>query len=198
MDDLDATPENIGDVWAIYSDQGTLHDAKKYTEYNYPIKPSDANAFKTKVLSAYAGQDLPKMKFDIKSKTYIPTSKKISAKEFYSDNYTIESISVSPYGNTLKLIDKEGKKHVVELPIGINERAERNIALINDNIKNLLNAIKTRKITLKDDTQRDLTEEEIITLEQDYDNLLNELYLYTSQLSVVNTTDPQKFYPYSY
>lgn len=198
MDELGATPENIGEMWDLYSEQGPIADARRYTEYNYSIKPSDNEGFKTKILSAYAGQDLPKMKFDAKSKTYVPTSSTISTDDFRSKDYTIESISVSPYGNTIKIIDGDGKKHVVGLPIGINETAERNIAGINEDIREVLNRIQTNKIANADGTQRDLTTAEVIQATQDYQNLLTELYLYVSQLPLTNTTEPQKFYPYSY
>ena len=198
----DQISRNVGEAWGKYAEESPTaktakYDATKYTEYIESLPSSDTyqNTIKGKInqaLGTLSGLD----EIDLDSKT--GTWKRVgtlSKKDLMSGDYIVVSrapseLSMSDDPNTLVtsffIMDKKGNVKRYKAPRGINTTAE------NGRDAAIMGKLKVQR-ALQDPDLSDLDRTKLQNL---YDDLNQQQYMYSMQLDYVNKIKDQESTPY--
>ena len=193
-------PAVIGSYWDKYlkDNDSSIYDAKKVTEFDYPIASAQQGYMKDQILTANRDLTFKEVDFDAKTNTFKNTGDELKASDLKKNEYKVVATRFSPYGNTVMIQDKNGEVKRYRMPTGISTTNEGNrdkamqAALYWNNIINKGTYIGT------DGIEHKASEIDIAFAQQKYQELIQQAYLYHSQLGVQNKTEEQKFSPYGY
>lgn len=193
-------PEGIGEVWDKYlkDNDSSTYDAKKVTEFDYPIAGTNQDDMKDLLLTANRGLTLKEVDFDSETNTFKNTGKELKSSDLKGKDYKVVATRFSPYGNTVLIQDKEGNVHRYQMPSGINTTNENNRDKAMQAALHWSNIINTGTYIDSNGVEHKASESEIAYAQQKYQELVQQAYLFHSQLGVQNKTEEQKFSPYGY
>lgn len=194
---------DAGRAWGNYIEKSpesraTRFDADKATEYDYFIDASQQGEMKNAIMTAARGTTLKEVDYSSKDKTFKDTGKELKIKDLNSDNYYVISTRFSPYGNTVMIKDSNGNIKRYRMPTGINTTNEQNRDRAMQGALQWQSIVTTGKYTDANGQIRQATAAEIRQAQNNYAALLQEAYLYHSQLGVQNKTAVQTYNPYAY
>lgn len=203
--------ERAGSLWGTYvadtpSSRTAKYDATKVTEYDYPIAGAQQGDMKDAIMTAGRGLGgLKEVDYDPATKTFKPTGEKLSMEDLKSDKYKVTATRFSPYGNTVMVQDDEGNVRRFQMPRGINTTNETNRDIMMSWASVLQASRRGGTISIPD-SYADLTgipRGTTITatpeqIQDEYNNAIQQAYLYHSQLGVQNKVKEQEFNPYGY
>ena len=203
--------ERAGSLWGAYvantpSSRTAKYDATRVTEYDYTIAGAQQGDMKDAIMTA--GRmlgGLREVDYDPTTKTFKPTGKKLSMKDLKSDKYKVTATRFSPYGNTVMIQDDEGNVRRFQMPRGINTTNETNRDIMMS-WASVLQANREGGTISIPDSYADLTgiprgTTITVTPEQiqdEYNNAIQQAYLYHSQIGVQNKVKEQEFNPHGY
>lgn len=170
-------------------------DATRYSAWQYRL-PTTENAQKNIKLSIQvAGRggdnELQEVKWDNKTKSYVPTGETLSFEDLMSTDYTVYDRQLSkvdensPAQRTTLITNKNGETKRYMYPAGISPTNE-------DGIIEALGAMSSIQSDLD---REDLSKNDRARLTQAYRNYANLLYNAESQLDLYNETSSQQFGP---
>ena len=172
----------------------TSADATRYYAWQYrlPITESAQKNIKTSMQVAGRGGDnsLVEVKWDNKSKSYVPTGETLSFEDLLSNDYTVydrqlSQVEEGPAQRTTLITNKDGETKRYLYPVGISPTNE-------DGISEAL----TTLTSIQDDLSRsDISDNDRWRLTRSYNDYINAIYNAESQLDLYNETSPQKFGP---
>lgn len=180
---------SIEDAWLKFTEDNpqSKYDASKVTEFDYAIDSTQQNDMKNAILTATSG-NLKEVSYDSKSKTFKSTGKELKLQDLNKEGYSIVSTRFSPFGSTVMIKNDKGEVKRYELPKGINTQYENERDVAMYRVYNLQNMLT--------DPSYNLNPQERAELEAEYKRVLQEAYMYHSQLGVRNKTKEQEFGPY--
>lgn len=192
-----------GSLWGEYAEKSPMsktskYDATKVTEYDYSIASSQQEDMKKAIITASKGLNLKEVDYDNKSGKFKGTGDELSLKDFKDDKYEVVATRFSPYGSTVIVQDDKGNTKRFELPSGINTTNEVNRDRAMAAAQQLQQVINTGQYTDERGVIHKATPNEIICAQQQYEQALQQSYLFHSQLGVQNKTKEQEFNPYGY
>lgn len=204
MDSIGMNPEQgtmdnwnaaaIGNLWQNYlandpSAKTSKYDATRVTEFDYPIAGAQQVDMKDAILTANRGKDyLEEVDYDSKSKQFKDTGEKIKTEDLKSDKYKVTATRFSPYGNTVMVQDDKGNVRRFRMPTGINTYNE---GFRDEMLRDALDyqeLLKNPNLSLADR----------LAYQEEYKKVIQQAYLYHSQLGVQNKIKEQEFNPYGY
>lgn len=173
----------------------TSADATRYSAWQYRL-PTTENAqrnIKLSIQVAGRGGDneLKEVKWDDKTKSYVPTGETLSFEDLMSTDYTVYDRQLSkvdknsPAQRTTLITNKNGETKRYMYPAGISPTNE-------DGVVEALGAMESIQSDLD---REDLSENDRARLTQAYTNYANLLYNAESQLDLYNETSSQQFGP---
>lgn len=189
VDNLNVLSPVLEKAWSDYvqSHDYSKYDATKSTEFDYSIDSTQQGDWKDAILTAARGSGkLKEVDYDASSSSFKETGETLSVEDLRKDGYKITATRFSPYGSTVMVQDTKGNVKRYELPSGINTYNE---GFRDERMKE---AYKIQE-TLKDPS---LTPSERYELQNYYKEVLQQAYLYHSQLGVRNKTKEQEYNPY--
>lgn len=189
VDNLNVLSPVLEKAWNDYvqSHDYSKYDATKSTEFDYSIDSTQQGDWKDAILTAARGSGkLKEVDYDASSSSFKETGETLSVEDLKKDGYKITATRFSPYGSTVMVQDTKGNVKRYELPSGINTYNE---GFRDDRMKE---AYKIQE-TLKNPS---LTPSERYELENYYKEVLQQAYLYHSQLGVRNKIKEQEYNPY--
>jgi hypothetical protein len=190
-------PGNLGNLWSYYKRE-SKHDATKSTEFDYTLYDSQRKDMKLAIQTAIRDGKLYEVDFDNKTNTFKPSGDSLTAEDLNNDKYTIQSTRFSPYGATVMIKDDKGNVKRYNLPRGINPVNEANRDKAMSAAAVLQQIITAKAYKGNDGKMHDMSPEELVQAQQQYKRLLQQAYMYHSQLGVSNKVKEQEFNPYSY
>lgn len=188
-------PGNIGNLWNKYINTGVRGDAKQYMEYDYALSPTQQTAYKNQIAAANIGRDkIYAAKFDRKSGTW-KKDKDIDLADFLNEDnkWTVTNARFGAQGRTYIAKNKDGEVIRFVMPIGINPNVEKNIDKRAEDAINISKTLQSGKLNGKP-----LTDVQKAQLRQAYNNVIQQAYLFQSQLGVLNNTSTQDFAAQAY
>lgn len=186
--------ERAGELWQNYiandpSAKTSKYDATRVTEFDYPIAEAQQVGMKDAILTANRGKDyLEEVDYDSKSKQFKDTGEKIKTEDLKSDKYKVTATRFSPYGNTVMVQDDKGNVRRFRMPTGINTYNE---GFRDEMLRDALDyqeLLKNPNLSLADR----------LAYQEEYKKVIQQAYLYHSQLGVQNKIKEQEFNPYGY
>ena len=192
--------EAIGSAWDMYVKDNTdrIYDSKKVTEFDYPIASAQQGYMKDQILTANRGLTFKEVDFDAKTNTFKNTGDELKASDLKKNEYKVVATRFSPYGNTVMIQDKNGEVKRYQMPSGINTTNEYNRDRSMQAAQQWSQIINTGTYIGTDGREHKASENEIAYAQQKYQELVQQAYLYHSQLGIQNKIDEQEFKPYGY
>ncbi len=193
-------PEVVGSAWDMYVKDNTdrAYDSKKVTEFDYPIASAQQGYMKDLILTANRGLTFKEVDFDAKTNTFKNTGDELKASDLKKNEYKVVATRFSPYGNTVMIQDKNGEVKRYQMPSGINTTNEYNRDRSMQAAQQWSQIINTGTYIGTDGKEHKASESEIAYAQQKYQELVQQAYLYHSQLGIQNKMDEQEFKPYGY
>lgn len=183
------TPER---AWQHYleSNDPSRWDARRTTEYDYPVRTSaeEQNNLKASIIAAAGELPLREVTYDASTHKWKDTGKTLSTDAFADKKYTVSNIRMSSSGTQI-IVQEGGKTYRYDLPRGINPTNEGN------RNKALARADEYRDAIVKGNYS---SEAELVRLNQLYNEALQSAYSYQSQLGLRYETKPEELHPLSY
>lgn len=206
MDSLGVKDINsAGKAWGDYVENSpgktAKYDAKKRTEFNYTIAPSEQEAWKQAILTANRGKVFEEQDFDDDSNAFITINSSddkddnLTAEKLNDSNYKVIGVNLSTYGNTMFVKDDKGVVKRYLLPPGISPTNEEDRDKKRDEAQYYSDIINTGKFTDENGVEHTLNKEELADIENRYKEALQNMYKYNSQLVVTNKTKDQEHKP---
>lgn len=198
---------NKSDIDRLYSnktkelqDAGKFYDIKKSTEFDYAPTSEDRQDWKDKITLAYRGvEDIPLMEFNPETGKYSQKKKEtISLADLSSDKYQVVTLRTSVHGNIAIISGPEGKYYTVELPRGINPQVENLRDLELQRAEELRNILVNGSGAFTDEygDSQQLTlgsQDEYNIIKSYWDQAIQNIYFYMSQLVGTNKTSPETY-----
>lgn len=193
-------PAEIGSYWDTYlkDNDTSTYDSKKVTEFDYPIASAQQGYMKDQILTANRGLTFKEVDFDAKTNTFKNTGDELKASDLKKNEYKVVATRFSPYGNTVMIQDKNGEVKRYQMPSGINTTNEYNRDRSMQAAQQWSQIINTGTYIGTDGREHKASESEIAYAQQKYQELVQQAYLYHSQLGLQNKMDEQEFKPYGY
>lgn len=193
-------PAVIGSYWDTYlkDNDTSTYDSKKVTEFDYPIASAQQGYMKDQILTANRGLTFKEVDFDAKTNTFKNTGDELKASDLKKNEYKVVATRFSPYGNTVMIQDKNGEVKRYQMPSGINTTNEYNRDRSMQAAQQWSQIINTGTYIGTDGREHKASESEIAYAQQKYQELVQQAYLYHSQLGIQNKMDEQEFKPYGY
>lgn len=178
-------PKAIGEVWDKYiiDNDTSLYDASKVTEYESAIDSEDREDVKLALLNAIrVTGKLEEVDYDNKSNKFEPTGKELSAADLNKNDYEVIKRTMSPYGATVLIKDKDGKVRRYRMP----------------SVHRYFETFRDAELSKVANIQRqlmseDLTPEEEAALNAEYIIALNTAKSYDAQIFYTDKMTPQTF-----
>lgn len=167
------------------------YDARRTTEFDYKYDPSEQQQLKSAILAT--GATLQEVDYDPSVRQFVPTDKPLSAEDLQDSKTIIESSRMTGSGTTAIVVTKDGKRHRIMFPRGINTVNEKNRDLAFQKAEAIRDYILQRYSDL-DESQIGL----LLEMNKDYQQALREGYLYQSQIGFTNKTKSQEFKPFAF
>lgn len=198
-------PGNVGNLWNQYIAGNVVGDATRSTEYIYrPHTDTEAENLLTSIAAAANNRDVNVVEFD--GKTFKPTGDTFNSSDFLNSSdkkkWRLVDLRMSSYDidgsknkGTFKVADPSGKIWRLEMPRGVNFRAEGNRDA-------KLAELQFLEESLMNHTYVDAGGNSIpippgspleVALQDRYKRALSEAHFYESQLDVRNTTKKQEW-----
>lgn len=181
-------PGNVGNLWNKYISTGVKGDAKQFMEYDYPLNPTQQEAYKQ--LLGNAG-DLYEAKFDKKSGKWIKGDK-LDLEDFLNEDnkWNVTASRYGSSGRTYLATNKEGKKLRIISRNYINPNVEENIDRLMIRNNKISNALRSGYMNGKK-----MTEADKAYYEQELKNNVQQAQWFQSQVGIQNTTSAQTYNP---
>lgn len=181
-------PGNVGNLWNKYISTGVKGDAKQFMEYDYPLNPTQQEAYKQ--LLGNAG-DLYEAKFDKKSGKWIKGDK-LDLEDFLNEDnkWNVTASRYGSSGRTYLATNKEGKKLRIISRNYINPNVEENIDILMARNNKISNALRSGYMNGKK-----MTEADKAYYEQELKNNVQQAQWFQSQVGIQNTTSAQTYNP---
>lgn len=181
-------PGNVGNLWNKYISTGIKGDAKQFMEYDYPLNPTQQEAYKQ--LLGNAG-DLYEAKFDKKSGKWIKGDK-LDLEDFLNEDnkWNVTASRYGSSGRTYLATNKEGKKLRIISRNYINPNVEENIDRLMIRNNKISNALRSGYMNGKK-----MTEADKAYYEQELRNNVQQAQWFQSQVGIQNTTSAQTYNP---
>ena len=194
---------NVGRLWGRYADDSPAartarYDATRVTEYDYPIASAQQEDMKDAIMTAGRGLSLKEVDYDSKSKQFKDTGEEITMEDLKSDKYKVTATRFSPYGTTVMIQDGEGNVRRFRMPTGVNTTNEQNRDRAMAAANQWQQVVNTGQYTDARGNVHQATPDEITYAQQQYEQAIQQAYLFHSQLGVQNKTKEQEFNPYGY
>ena len=162
------------------------YDATQKTEWKYQVANKDQADLRTQITSELQ-KDVPITV--MKGGKFVPSGETVSKEDLMNpDKYTIQSVRLSQYGNSIIYVDKSGKKVRVGLPI-VNQANQASADACIKRADKLNVKYQEAKNSGKIKEAKDYREE--------YSKEIQSAMTYLSSIGMVNTTKPQEFYPFA-
>lgn len=192
-----------GAIWGRYADDSLAartarYDATRVTEYDYPIASAQQEDMKDAIMTAGRGLSLKEVDYDSKSKQFKDTGEEITMEDLKSDTYKVTATRFSPYGTTVMIQDGEGNVRRFRMPAGVNTTNEQNRDRAMAAANQWQQVVNTGQYTDARGNVHQATPDEITYAQQQYEQAIQQAYLFHSQLGVQNKTKEQEFNPYGY
>lgn len=213
MDSIGMNPEQgnidnwnsaaIGNLWQKYVDDNPAaktarYDATRVTEYDYPIDSSQQTDMKDAIMTAGRGLTLKEVDYDSKSKTFKDTGEELTMEDLKKDGYKVTATRFSPYGSTVMIQDDKGNTRRYRIPAGINTTNEQNRDRAMQAANQWQQVVNTGQYTDARGNVHQATPDEITYAQQQFEQTIQQAYLFHSQLGVQNKTKEQEYGPYGY
>lgn len=184
-------PGNVGNLWNKYINTGVKGDAKQFMEYDYPLNPTQQEAYKQ--LLGNAG-DLYEAKFDKKSGKWVKGDK-LDLEDFLNEDnkWNITTSRYGSSGRTYLATNKEGKQLRLISRNYINHNVEENIDKLMIRNNKISNALRSGYMDGKKMTEADKAH-----YEQELKNNVQKAQWFQSQVGIQNTTSAQTYNPQSF
>lgn len=184
-------PGNVGNLWNKYISTGIKGDAKQFMEYDYPLNPTQQEAYKQ--LLGNAG-DLYEAKFDNKSGKWVKGDK-LDLEDFLNEDnkWNVTASRYGSSGRTYLATNKEGKKLRIISRNYINPNVEENIDILMARNNKISNALRSGYMDGKK-----MTEADRAYYEQELKNNVQQAQWFQSQVGIQNTTSAQTYAPQAY
>lgn len=181
-------PGNVGNLWNKYISTGVKGDAKQFMEYDYPLNPTQQEAYKQ--LLGNAG-DLYEAKFDKKYGKWIKGDK-LDLEDFLNEDnkWNVTASRYGSSGRTYLATNKEGKKLRIISRNYINPNVEENIDRLMIRNNKISNALRSGYMNGKK-----MTEADKAYYEQELKNNVQQAQWFQSQVGIQNTTSAQTYNP---
>lgn len=153
---------------------------------------------KNAIMTAGRGLSLNEVDYDSKSKKFKDTGEEITMKDLKSDKYKVTNTRFSPYGTTVMIQDDKGNVKRFRMPVGINTTNEQNRDGAMQAANRWQQVINTGQYTDIKGNVHQATPDEINYAQQQYDQAIQQAYLFHSQLGVQNKVKEQEFNYYGY
>ena len=189
-----------GAAWSKYLSNSPAsrlakYDATKVTEYDYPIDSSQQDDMKNAIMTAGRGLNLKEVDYDSKSKRFQEKGGEITMEDLKDNKYKVTNTRFSPYGNTVMIQDDKGNVRRFRMPEGINTTNEQNRDRAMQAAINWQQVITTGQYIDSKGRVHQATPNEINHAQQQYENSIQQAYLYHSKLGVQNKIKYQEFKP---
>lgn len=199
----DTHRKSAGTIWGKYVDESpeaktAKYDATKTTEFDYPIAGTQQIDMKDAIMTAGRGLTLKEVDYDASSKQFKDTGEELSMEDLKKDGYKVTATRFSPYGSTVMIQDDKGNVRRFRMPAGINTTNEQNRDRSIAAADKWQQVINSGYYTDAHGGVRQATPDEITYAQLMYNQLIQQAYLYHSQLGVQNKIKEQEFNPYSY
>lgn len=184
-------PGNVGNLWNKYISTGIKGDAKQFMEYDYPLNPTQQEAYKQ--LLGNAG-DLYEAKFNKKSGKWVKGDK-LDLEDFLNEDnkWNVTASRYGSSGRTYLATNKEGKKLRIISRNYINPNVEENIDKLMVRNNKISNALRSGYMDGKK-----MTEADKAYYEQELRNNVQQAQWFQSQVGIQNTTSAQTYNPQAY
>lgn len=162
------------------------YDATQRTEWKYQVANKDQADLRTQITSELQ-KDVPITV--MKGGKFVPSGETVSKEDLMNpDKYTIQSVRLSQYGNSIIYVDKSGKKVRVGLPI-VNQANQASADACIKRADKLNVKYREAKNSGKIKEAKDYKKE--------YSKEIQSAMMYLSSIGMVNTTKPQESYPFA-
>lgn len=193
----------IGNLWQKYVNENPVaktarYDATMVTEYDYPIASAQQDDMKDAIMTAGRGLSLKEVDYDSKSKQFKDTGEEITMEDLKSDKYKVTATRFSPYGTTVMIQDDKGNVRRFRMPAGINTTNEQNRDRAMAAANQWQQVVNTGQYTDERGNVYQATKDEIAYAQKQYEQAIQQAYLFHSQLGVQNKVKEQEFNPYGY
>ena len=194
---------SAGEAWGKYVENNpasmtSKYDATKVTEFDYSIAGTQQGDMKDAIITASRGLDLEEVDYDNKTKQFKSTGEKLTTKDLQNSKYKVTATRFSPYGNTVIIHDDKGNAKRYRMPAGINLTNEQNRDKAMAAAQQWQQVVNTGQYTDDKGNVHQATPYEISHAQLQYEQALQQAYLFHSQLGVQNRVKEQEFNPYGY
>ena len=176
----------FGNVGAKLGLNKKQYDATQRTEWKYQVANKDQADLRTQITSELQ-KDVPVTV--MKNGKFVDSGETVSKEDLMNpDKYTIQSIRLSQYGNSVIYVDKSGNKVRVRLPI-VNQanQASADACIKRADSYNVLYQEAKNSGKIKEAKE----------YREEYSKEIQSAMTYLSSIGMVNTTKPQEFYPFA-
>lgn len=193
----------IGNLWQKYVNENPAaktarYDATMVTEYDYPIASAQQDDMKDAIMTAGRGLSLKEVDYDSKSKQFKDTGEEITMEDLKSDKYKVTATRFSPYGTTVMIQDDKGNVRRFKMPAGINTTNEHNRDMAVAAANQWQQVVNTGQYIDEKGNVHQATKDEIAYAQKQYEQAVQQAYLFHSQLGVQYKIKEQEFNPYGY
>ena len=193
----------IGNLWQKYVNENPAaktarYDATMVTEYDYPIASAQQDDMKDAIMTAGRGLSLKEVDYDSKSKQFKDTGEEITMEDLKSDKYKVTATRFSPYGTTVMIQDDKGNVRRFKMPAGINTTNEHNRDMAVAAANQWQQVVNTGQYIDEKGNVHQATKDEIAYAQKQYEQAIQQAYLFHSQLGVQYKIKEQEFNPYGY
>ena len=193
----------IGNLWQKYVNENPVaktarYDATMVTEYDYPIASAQQDDMKDAIMTAGRGLSLKEVDYDSKSKQFKDTGEEITMEDLKSDKYKVTATRFSPYGTTVMIQDDKGNVRRFKMPAGINTTNEHNRDMAVAAANQWQQVVNTGQYIDEKGNVHQATKDEIAYAQKQYEQAVQQAYLFHSQLGVQYKIKEQEFNPYGY